>query len=112
MWSALGYIEMSENCCLCQRELTDSTSRKRRKKLYGKSAEKSREVLEALTEEKLHVSLAGIVETSSRNLYLCHSCDGELERFALLLRSELEHLSVKISDKLQCLRTVMHPTKK
>ena len=38
-------------------------------------------------------------------------CDGELERFARL-RSELEHLSVKISDKLQCLRTVMHPTKK
>ena len=66
-------IEMSENCCLCQRELTDSTSRKRRKKLYGKSAEKSREVLEALTEEKLHVSLAGIVETSSHNFYLCHS---------------------------------------
>ena len=84
MWSALGYIEMIENCCLCQRELTDSTSRKRHKKLYGKSAEKSREVLEALTEEKLHVSLAGIMKTSNHNLYLCHSFDGELEKFARL----------------------------
>ena len=56
---------MSENCCLCQCELTDSTSRKRRKNLYKKSAKKSREVLEALTEEKLHVSLSVIVETSS-----------------------------------------------
>ena len=58
---------MSENCCMCQRELimTVSTSRKRHKNLYGNSAKKSREMLEALTEEKLHVSLAGIVETSS-----------------------------------------------
>ena len=67
MWSALGYIEMSENCCLCQCELTDSTSRKRRKKLYGKSAEKSREVLEALTEEKLHVIHASVCFGLSSN---------------------------------------------
>ena len=58
---------MSENCCLRQRELTDSTSRNRRKKVYGKSAKKSREVLEVLTQEKLHVTLAGIVDTIDYN---------------------------------------------
>ncbi len=95
---------MSEKCCLCQRDLSDSTSRKKRKKLYGKSAEKSRDVLELLSEEQLQVSLAVVMETSSSNAYLCQTCDGQLGKFA--------HLRSEITAKLQCLHAVMQPSRK
>ena len=102
---------MSETCCLCLRDLSDSASKKKRKKLYGSSAEKSREILEWLSAEKLRVSLAGVVETSSSDSYVCHSCDGQLTRFARL-KTELESVSREITAKLQCLHIVTRPSRK
>ena len=70
---------MSEEikCCLCFRCLTDSTSRKKRKRLDSDMCSHSKQVLEQLLHSTRNATLSNFVETKGSDAYLCYQCDGK-----------------------------------
>lgn len=89
-------------CCFCQSSLASLSATKKRKKLYGSSAEIARTVLESFCQENLQVSLDEIVETADKDVFLCSRCDTEL-RGVPRHEEELRILKTKISTKVQSL---------
>lgn len=95
---------MSQGCYLCQREMSDESSNKKCKKLYGRSAEKSHRVLESVSMKERQVGLDRFVEISNRDVFLCYGCDAELCKVESL-RDQLEKASSAVSSKLLSLHT-------
>ena len=83
-------------CCLCLRSLTDSTSRKKRKKLYSDTCSQSKQVLEELLcTRSATCTLSDFQETKGRDVYLCYQCDAKavslykLQQKVTAVRNEL-----------------------
>ena len=52
-----------EACCLCRRDVSAETHKKKRKKLHGQSAAKARELLESVSRRERQVGLLEYDET-------------------------------------------------
>ena len=70
---------MSEECCLCKRS---PVSKKKRKRLHGRSAEKARSVLQSIAMQNHRLGLNGCVETSYRDAFPCYFCCRDLDKVA------------------------------
>ena len=56
---------------------TDSTSRKKRKRLHSDMCSHSKQILEGLLLSTRNAMLADFVETMLGDAYLCYECDGK-----------------------------------
>lgn len=94
-----------EKCCFCFKDLSDSSSKKKRKRLYGDSSADARKILEQFCADN-DGSLEGFVETSDSRAFLCYLCDGELNR-VMKLKEQLKFVSSCIAKKLQSLTQIL-----
>ena len=92
-------------CCLCSRSLTDSTSRKKRKKLYSDTCSQSKQVLEELLcTRNATCTLSDFQETKGRDVYLCWQCDAKavslykLQQRVTTVRNELLDMLQKLNE--------------
>ena len=92
-------------CCLCSRSLTDSTSRKKRKKLYSGTCSQSKQVLEELLcTRNATCTLSDFQETKGRDAYLCWQCDAKvvslykLQQRITAVRNELLDMLQKLNE--------------
>ena len=95
-----------EKCCLCMRVFEGSNMKKKRRRLHGESAEKTRSVLNLFCIETYQIGLEGLMETSDRKAFLCHICDAELTGI-IRMREKLKSSSSAVSAKLQSLTLVV-----
>ena len=86
---------MSVVCCLCGKDLCDTTQRKKRKKLHDAH---TRQVLAALL-APFNASLGSYEETRSPDAYLCYTCDGNADKLHKK-QAEVEKLKRELLDKL------------
>ena len=99
---------MSEEikCCLCFRCLTDSTSRKKRKRLHSDTCSHSKQVLEQLLRSTRSATLSDFVETKSSDAYLCYQCDGKAASLHKL-QQRVSEVQNELLDKLKELHEFM-----
>ena len=90
-----------EACCLCRRDVSAGTHKKKRKKLHGQSAAKARELLESVSRRERQVGLLEYDETRDKDAYVCHLCEALLCR-AGRLKEELEGVNKQIVSYLSC----------
>ena len=95
-------------CCLCSRSLSDETSKKRRKKLYGSSCKTAKQVMENLLVKSTGLSLHRYEETSEELAYLCFHCDTQLQNISKL-EKRLVELKHDVSQKLSSLHELPEP---
>ena len=88
-----------EMCCVCKGVFEGSNMKKKRWRLHGESAEKTKSVLNVVC---IEVGLEGLMETSDRKTFLCHICDAEFTGI-IRMREKLKYSSSAVSAKLQCL---------
>ena len=92
-------------CCLCFRCLTDSTSRKKRKKLHSDTCSQSKRILEELLLSTKNARLSDFLETKSGDAYLCYQCDGKATSLHKLQQRGTE-VQNELVDKLKELHAV------
>ena len=67
-----------KDCCLRKMSLATSSARNKRKKLHGKVANKSRDVLEKICREDIYAVLNELPGLCNGECYLCCLCNKEL----------------------------------
>ena len=67
-----------EGCGPCKWSLATSSRKNKRKKLYGKEANKSRDVLEKICREEIDAELNELPGICNGDYYLCYLCNKEL----------------------------------
>ena len=100
-----GALGGEVNCCLCFRSLTDSTSRKKRKRLHSDRCNHLKQILEGLLLSTRNATLADFVETMLGAAYLCYQCDGKANSLHKL-QQRVTEIQNKLLDKLRGLHEV------
>lgn len=91
-------------CCLCSKLLSDSTSRKKRKKLHSDTCSQSKQILEELLAAR-NATLSDFQETRDLDAYLCYLCNGKAVSFKNL-QQRINEVKIELLDKLQQLKKV------
>ena len=65
-------------CCLCHRQFQHILSLKKRKRLHGVSCRNSKQLLEEVLSERLHLTLNSFIETRGTAAFLCNLCDSQV----------------------------------
>lgn len=66
---------MEVRCCLCRRELSESSAFKKRKLFHGEQCKEAKKFLNEVVLEEFRLSVNSFEETINSKAYLCHLCD-------------------------------------
>lgn len=98
---------MAVSCCLCRKELQDSSSLKKKKLFNCESCKTSREFLNELALELFQSSISSFRETSDVKAYLCHHCDQYATNF-YKHENEIKKIKEEVKSKVSKLTNLLN----
>ena len=74
----------SEFCCNCLAPFATTTLKRKRKKFHEASCENSKRILNEISVSQTRFPLSSYLETSEKDVYLCHHCHSQADKIVKL----------------------------
>ena len=90
---------MAVRCCLCRRELSESSAFKKRKLFHGEQCKEAKKFFNEVLLEELDLSVNSFEETLNSKAYLCHLCDAYAANYRKYQKN-LNQIRAEVISKL------------
>ena len=82
MWPSME--KASKFCCIYLASFATTTLKRKRKKFHEASCENSKRILNEISVSQTRFPLSSYLETSEKDVYLCHHCHSQADKIVKL----------------------------